>query len=222
MVIDERFYELLAFIGIVASVYMFRFIFGIIRSIALARIAVRLDMQFLRSGRRNTLDDHEKAGFFNFGSRKKIRNEIWGLRGQVNYTIFDYSVFSRKGGESKTYRKTVLSIQDNRLNLPDFNLRPEDLIEKVIQYLGKPDIDFENFPMFSSNYRLIGENEDEILGFFTPELLRFFEKTKGVYMEGRADRFIFSRSSRLCVPNSIPSILEDGEKIRLAFTNLKV
>ena len=52
---------------------------------------------------------------------------------------------------------------------------------------GLQDIDFDDFPDFSDNYRLEGEDEELVRKFFNRTVLESFERQKGldVYAKGR-------------------------------------
>ena len=76
--------------------------------------------------------------------------------------VFDYRFTISTGKTSVTKEQTVFFMNSKELGLPDFYMKPEHFLHKIAAFLGFEDIDFEEFPGFSDQYHLKGEDEHYI------------------------------------------------------------
>ena len=137
--------------------------------------------------------------FFMYGERCDVSNL---MRGQVKrngkpvtVAIFDYSytICKRRSTEfsfnedsvsidsnsdTETFCQTVLVFYDESIDLPGFCLRPEHLWDKLANFAGYEDINFDRFPAFSKGYRLLSNQVDDIRSLFQPNLIKFYENNK--------------------------------------------
>jgi hypothetical protein len=137
--------------------------------------------------------------FFKYGDRCQVENLISGqikLNGKpVSIAIFDYAytIYTRKrteigfgeGGlsisnddESTRFNQTIFVFYDESIDLPGFSLRPENLMDKVANFAGYQDINFDQFPTFSKTYRLNSNQVNDIRDLFQPNLIKFYEINK--------------------------------------------
>ncbi len=100
-----------------------------------------------------------------------------------------------------------------RLNLPSFELRPENILHKIGSSFGYQGIDFRSHPQFSSSYLLRGNDEAAIHALFTPEVLRYFERQDGLCVEGDGDKLICYRQRKRVDPHEIKSFLDQGRAV---------
>jgi hypothetical protein len=65
--------------------------------------------------------------------------------------------------------------------IPAFELRPENILDKLVAVAGGEDVDFPQHPKFSSAYRLLCEDEDQavIRRMFAGGLCALFEREQG-------------------------------------------
>lgn len=113
---------------------------------------------------------------------------------------FEFSdVFLSKGlrMSEQSHKISVILLTLLELPVPNFTLGPENLVDKVWQSFGYEDIDFNEYPGFSENFLLNGENPDAIRQFFTSGLIYFLEKNQGVSIEARNNRLLFYRERTL-------------------------
>jgi len=75
---------------------------------------------------------------------------------------FDYIYTISTGKSSHTFRQTVYFRYSKALALPHFIMVPEKWYHRIGTYFGMQDIDFVEYPTFSQNYLLRGEDEDYI------------------------------------------------------------
>lgn len=141
----------------------------------------------------------------------EIVNLIWQDGKEIDLVIFDYVYYRSSGtdgGSSKyTYRAAYVEL-DDKTN-PQFNLKPEKLLQKAKQLLFD-DIDFEEHPTFSSSYSLEGEDEKAIRRLFNRNVMDFLVKNKGYCIESRRGCFLIYNAD-----------LYDYEKLRTDALHIK-
>jgi hypothetical protein len=137
--------------------------------------------------------------FFMYGERCDVSNL---MRGQVKrngkpvtVAIFDYnyvickrrstefsfnenSVSIDSSSDTESFCQTVLVFYDESLDVPGFSLRPEHLWDKLANFVGYEDINFDSFPGFSKAYRLLSDRVQDIRELFQPNLIKFYETNK--------------------------------------------
>ena len=99
-----------------------------------------------------------------------------GERTDVSYGEDGVSVSS--SNNSTYFSQTVMVFYDESVNAPWYNLRPEDIFDKLANVVGFEDINFQDFPIFSKQYRLQSDNIKEVRDLFQPNLIKFYETNK--------------------------------------------
>jgi len=123
---------------------------------------------------------------FRQGSRQKITPLIIHKSDDLGFTCsFDYIYTISSGKSSHTYRQTVYFRYSKSLALPHFVMVPEKWYHRIGTYFGMQDIDFVQYPTFSKNYLLRGEDEEYIRYHFdNPEMVRYFDNQDLYSLEG--------------------------------------
>lgn len=156
---------------------------------------------------------------FRRGSRRKIRHILSDKKNhELKKNIFDYSYRIGSDKHRRTIRQTVMFINSKQLGLPQFSLQPEQLWNKLTNWLKlESDIDFEGYPDFSDSYLLKGDDEEIVRYIFTPEVLNFFTIHKNWHLEGIGYYLIlYSRNERFH-PEVIPGFHDMGMKMHELF-----
>jgi hypothetical protein len=159
-------------------------------------VAKQLKLEFFPKGDERIAPLLSNLEFFMYGGRRNISNL---MRGKVNRSgkpisvaIFDYSftLCMRRHNEisfddnsisidsddnSETFCQTVLVFYDESLNVPGYSLRQERLWDKLANFVGFEDINFDDFPVFSKKYRLLSNQAYNIHDLFQPNLIKFYE-----------------------------------------------
>lgn len=136
------------------------------------------------------------------GSPVKFENLMTGNLNGHNAAIFDLvyrNVSGRAGSGATTSRQTMCVIDSNKLNLPEFYLRPEGVLEKVLNAVDQIDIDFYERPDFSKKFLLYGKHAPVLRQLFTAPILDFFEKNPNICAFGNGN-FLFVYQSRTLSP----------------------
>jgi hypothetical protein len=162
-------------------------------------VARQLKLDFFPKGDDSIGPMLSNLEFFMYGESCDVSNL---MRGQVKrngkpvtVAIFDYSymicmsrstefsfnedsVSINSSSDTKNFGQTVLVFYDESLDLPGFSLRPEHLWDKLANFAGYEDINFDRFPDFSKGYRLLSNQVDDIRSLFQPNLIKFYESNK--------------------------------------------
>jgi hypothetical protein len=138
------------------------------------------------------------------GSPLKFENLMGGVAGGFPVTVFDlaYRNIGGTGSGTTTSRQTMYGISSNQLALPEFYLRPEGMMERVLNTVSRVDIDFAERPDFSSKILLYGKDEPAIRRSFTAPVFDFFEQNPYLCVFGKAERLFFYQS-RTLTPSSM-------------------
>ncbi len=183
------------------------------RSQLLRQTAFNLEMNFREKEEYGLVALLGDFKLFNVGGRKKITNLLTKDLGLLNerINIFDYQYTVSSGKSSYTYRQTVFFMQSKKLAMPEILMKPETFFHKLGQWFGMQDINFEEFPVFSKNYLLQGEDEQRIRHLMgNRNVLRFFTTEKDWSLEGIGYFMIFYLNNKLILPNQIQLLYHKG------------
>ncbi|MFN8178048.1 MAG: hypothetical protein U0167_08970 [bacterium] len=158
-----------------------------------------------------------KTHLFKQGHRGKSVNALSrdDLGGKV--VLFDYRYVRSAGQNSHVHTQTVAAFRHDGRSLPPFELRPENVLDKVASVLGWMDIDFDNRPDFSSAYLLRGPDEAAIRRAFGTAVLAFFEKSRGWSVEAEDPWLLVYRGSKCVKPEELEKFLEEARQVDDAF-----
>ena len=149
---------------------------------------------------------------FRRGYGKKVRNVLYdndSWQG-AEVWIFDYQYVIGGGNSTRRISQSVFLIQSDTLNVPQLLLKPENVFHRIGTFLGKQDIDFEEFPVFSKQYLLKGPNENWIRQTINEDLLHFFTIERNWTLEGYDNHLIFYRAGHRMRPKAIREFYEKG------------
>ena len=150
---------------------------------------------------------------FNIGHSRRIKNMMQRTSEGMQSAIYDYQYTTGGGQNSHTSVQTVFQFESERLRLPAFILRPENIFHKIGQSFGYQDIDFESFPEFSKRYLLRGKDESDIRKLFNQAIISFFEQEKGIVVEGKGQIIICYRSGKRVKPDDLFEMIEKMRRI---------
>lgn len=205
---------LLLYIGIVFAI---RYLYKKKRSKELQLAAQSLGLYFEKKGSLNIEQRFGQFPLFSQGYGKKIRNRIYGTVDSVDVMVFGYQYTVGRGGHPTTYKQTVASFRSNKMNLPGFELRPENLFHKIGGVFGYQDIDFDTHPDFSRYYLLKGSDEAAIRSIFSSTILSFFEQHKGLCVEAQSNTLLCYRRRKRVKPDEVKLFFEEGHRILRLF-----
>lgn len=187
------------------------------RDARLALTAEELALQYRRDGSDLLHERFTRFSLFQEGRRQRIRNVMQGAYDNIEVLLFDYRFTSGSHRHHRTNRQTVAAFQLLEQNLPEFSLRPEQLIHKLGGMLGYQDIDFDDSPKFSARYLLRGPDEDAIRSLFDKDAREFFEDHEPYCVEGGGRWLIVYRRDRRLRAAQLDDFLKEAFEICTLF-----
>jgi len=200
-------------IGLVFFVVYFSHLYEKKRTKELELVANKFGFLFSKTSSDHAIKDFKNFELFSKGHSKTIKNKIWTQDKFRDVSIFEYSYTTGGGKNSSIHQQTVLTIKSNDLNAPNFKLKPEKITDKIVDFFGHHDIDFEMFLYFSKKYLLKGKDEENIKKFFTPNLIEFFEENEECCIEVENNVFVFYMNGKRYNPAKIEWFYDYGERV---------
>ena len=187
------------------------------RTKKLETFALTAGFNFSAKGDDALLASFSEFPLFSVGRSKRLTNLLQGRQGDAEVSIFDYKYTVGGGQNSRQYRQTVICFRSDRLKLPAFTLRPENIFHKIGTAFGYQDVDFEHSPEFSKDYLLRGRDEQAIRSAFNAGVLAYYTVNKGLCTEGEGDRLIYYRSGKRVKLENLPTFVEEGREVYQQF-----
>lgn len=150
------------------------------------------------------------------GRRHKISNILRSVDEfmELDISIFDYEYVVGRNRKRNTKRQTVFFFRSRALGLPEIYMKPENFLHRLANYLNlSQDIDFEEFPKFSKQYLLQGEDEDYIRHTMNDKVLEFFTTEKGWTLEAVNFFLVFHKQDKLLKPWEVKRLYKKGLKL---------
>lgn len=124
---------------------------------------------------------------------EKAANILRGERHGLPFEMIDYSFITGSGKHQHHHKETVVRCRMGSA-VPDFYLRPEHIFDKIGDFIGWHDIDFDHRPEFSKRYFLKGTNDLEIRRLFTDRVLTQLEsEPENFCVDGHGDSLLVHR-----------------------------
>ncbi len=185
------------------------------RGAQLENVAYKMQMAYRQQDDWGLLRQLQDFRLMNRGFRGRARHILRQQEGLMtsNLCVFDYRYLVWSGKSTRRVEQTVFFIESQQLSLPEFLMRPENFFHKIGELLGMDDIDFEQYPDFSSNYRLIGEDETYIRHRFTDQVLRLFSVERGWTMEGLGFYLLLYKKNKVLSPSRIQALHSKGMEV---------
>jgi hypothetical protein len=91
----------------------------------------------------------------------------------LKVSLFDYTFTTGVGRTSTDKTQTIAAFEKNGIQMPEFALQSEGMLQKVGDAFSQKDIDFESHPEFSNRFQLRSSQEGRTRRVFTRSLLDF-------------------------------------------------
>jgi hypothetical protein len=180
---------------------------------ALEKVAGELGFEFSPNVDAVLIAELGTFHLFQQGHSRRLYNLMRGEANGLEVLVFDYTYVTGGGKSSQTWNQTVVCFHLGQDILPHFQMRPESVWDRIGQWFGYQDINFDSHPVFSTKYLLRGADEDAVRELFTDHVLGWYELTSGLSTEGRADRLLFYRQAARTEPDMIRKLLEEGFQV---------
>lgn len=183
------------------------------RSRQLKNVAYELELQYIPEATEILLPFLLDFKLFDRGKSKRIRNVLYQEHPMLEFRlhIFDYHFRMGSGNTQHDYKQTVFFLRSKKLGLPQFWMKPEQFFHKVGEFLRlTSDIDFEEHPDFSKQYRLKSTDEDYLRATMDDDILHFFTINKSWCLEGVNYYLVFYKNDKLISPDEIVDFYQKG------------
>ena len=147
---------------------------------------------------------------FNKGRNRRLKHLIQGTQEEAIVSVSDYQYTTGTQKNRTTHNQTVVFIESDRFNLPNFLLIPENIFHKVGNVFGYKDIDFDSHPEFSSQYLLKGTDEESIRSLFHDGILNIYQRHPGTSTEGLDTLLIYYRKGQRFKPDQWQNLLNEA------------
>lgn len=142
--------------------------------------------------------------------RKKNRlmgkDKKFGVQWETSDITFDEGALL----SSEVYHTTVHVVRLNN-KIPPFAIEWEGFLSKffdrVMSYAGYEELGFKLHTKFSSKFLVMGESEEVLNKFFTPELVKFLENNKIHHIESNGESLMIFNYLRNARPDEIKEML---------------
>ena len=164
----------------------------------MSQVAEKLDMDFYPEDNSGMIDYLEGFRIFSQGRRKSVKNLLIKVDPEtgLDTRIFDYRFVIGGGNSTRAIKQTIFYLHSKEISLPNFLMKPEHFFHKIGDFLGaKGDIDFEEFPDFSKQYYLEGDDELDVRSTFSNDMLHFFTIEKKL-VTGRIAKYTYLLQKR--------------------------
>ena len=203
--------------GCFVAAVAYSFYAGRKRTAELAELAARLGFNFDPAG--IPFPNFPMFKLLEQGSSRAIRNCLSRSDGGKRICIFDFSYVTGSRKHRRSHSQSVVTFSIGHTSLPPFLLRPENLLDKVGDFLGFQDLDFESHPRFSKIYRLQSSSDERVRALFQPGVLQYFENNPGLYLEARGPELLFCRADRLLQPEDVAGLLQEAQQTLALLTS---
>lgn len=204
---------------VVAALLIAGFILERRRREALTALALEIGFQYLGKDWGNEAPQLE-APLFRKGRNREFRNIMAGSASGFRAYLFDYQYVTGGGRSSQTHFQTVASFTKSGVVMPEFELQPEGVLQKIGDAFVHKDIDFDSHPEFSRRMQLRSPDEAKTRELFSPGLLSYLEgldPAKKWRMEGIGSTLLLYRGGKRVKPAEFKAFLAEASTIASQF-----
>jgi hypothetical protein len=154
---------------------------------------------------------------FQKGHSTTAINVLEGSVAGLAARVFDYSYTVGNGRNRTTHNQTVAAFFAGQTTLPIFEMYPERFYHAIAELVGHKDIDFNDDPAFSSNYRLFGPDEAAVRRCFNPVAVSALASRLGWTVEGGHQTLLVYKPRIVVAPREMSSFLNEAREVARAF-----
>ena len=183
------------------------------RTEALRNEAARLGLSFEEKGAGLEQEDFYMLPLFSQGHTKKFRN----VMRNDDEILFDYTYTIGGGKNQSIVQQSVAAFRETGRDLPHFQLKPENLGDRIAAKFGGQDIDFPEDTEFSSAVRLRGIGELKIREVFDSRVRRVVLDNPGWDIQGTREWLIAFRKRQRPEPERFTEFATEARRIAERF-----
>ena len=163
------------------------------------------------------IKDYEDFILSKSGQLVLVQNQMHSVENNINYKfaeiVVDMDVTTRAA--DTLIPALLLTPTTSGLHLPVFTLEKEVFFDKIMEWSGFDDIDFDNHPEFSKKFLLKGVKEDNVREFFNESLIKMIEDEPNYHIESNGKSMIIYRFDHDNHRRRIKELIEFGKKITI-------
>jgi MFS superfamily sulfate permease-like transporter len=166
------------------------------RQIEIRDLAMQLKMAFIPQ----RIKASRKVNGFIFMKGRTIIHEENLLIENSSLAKFEYSdvQIQEKGSIEKTrFRKSLIYISDLDFKLPQFMLKQEGYLERLLEMTGLQEIQLKDYPVFTQKFILKCRDEFETRKFFTSDIIQVFEEMPEYSIESTNNALVIYKENKL-------------------------
>ena len=182
------------------------------RAEALKSVAVRLRAEFRPDGSPELAQSLAALPLCSMGASRKLTNLLQHFSSDPGLAVFDFQYYQSTGKSGHFIRQTVACLDLDPMQLPEFTLHPESIIDRIAVKFGGQDIDFDQHPGFSSKYRLKSGRESEIRRAFTSAVVNWLEQQPNCHLECTGRRLIWYEGGKRIDPEQLEQFVRDARE----------
>ena len=198
------------FIALFATAIVISIVLERKRTEAIKQLAATMGFDYREHPQTYLPDTIWQFDLFNKGRNRRLKHLIQGTQEEAIVSVSDYQYTTGTQKNRTTHNQTVVFIESDRLNLPNFLLIPENIFHKVGNVFGYKDIDFDSHPEFSSQYLLKGTDEESIRSLFHDGILNIYQRHPGTSTEGLDTLLIYYRKGQRFKPDQWQNLLNEA------------
>lgn len=198
------------FIALFATAIIISIVLDRKRTEAIKQLAATMGFDYREHPQTYLPDTIWQFDLFNKGRNRRLKHLIQGTQEEATISVSDYQYTTGTQKNRTTHNQTVVFIESDRLNLPNFLLIPENIFHKVGNVFGYKDIDFDSHPEFSSQYLLKGTDEESIRSLFHDGILNIYQRHPGTSTEGLDTLLIYYRKGQRFKPDQWQNLLNEA------------
>ena len=198
------------FIALFATAIVISIVLERKRTEAIKQLAATMGFDYREHPQTYLPDTIWQFDLFNKGRNRRLKHLIQGTQEEAIVSVSDYQYTTGTQKNRTTHNQTVVFIESDRLNLPNFLLIPENIFHKVGNVFGYKDIDFDSHPEFSSQYLLKGTDEERVRSLFHDGILNIYQRHPGTSTEGLDTLLIYYRKGQRFKPDQWQNLLNEA------------
>lgn len=153
---------------------------------------------------------------FSRGHGRRATNLLHRRRGDDELLVFDYRYTTGGGKSQHTHHQTVVAFELRKQALPQFEVRPENILHKIGQAFGYQDFDFAEYPDFSARFLVRGREEMAVRHVLRDALITALQSAGDICLEGGGAWLIAYRAGRRAPVGMLATFVDEAETLRSA------
>lgn len=114
--------------------------------------------------------------------------------------------------ERELHHQTIFYVTAHmdQINLPDMDIKPESLWDKVVQFFGWDDVDFQKNKRFSKMYSVTTDDKKRLKNIVSERFMDLLDDEKVWWIEGHDNEMIVFQKDKLVDPQKLDDFLNFG------------